>query len=312
MKHLFTLVSLWLLTTAAHAQTWCPPGAKWTYSYAWFFVHGDVTLRYSGDTVLAGQACKVLRKELLVKDGLNPNAPPLRDTYPSEYTYSDANRVYIYGNGQFYTLYNFAAQPGDSWALAPSALTGWCTQPGRIVVDSVGQQVVQGVMRRWFRAHPEFITAPAWGQLFGFRGRIYEGIGPVGGYMLLQASTSQCGGTDPETGGDLLCYSATGIPTFYPGSNQSCSTILASAERRAVQLGFSVYPNPSNGQLALRLPSDLSQSTVEIHDLAGRCVQQQPLPASHQLDVRHLPAGFYSIAVRQNGRTLATSRFVRQ
>ena len=307
MKHSLRLICfLVLLTPAARAQSanpaiWCPAGCRWTYGYGDMSTVGTLSVWYAGDTLVGGQPAQVLRRSITAAS-VFPGGVPLPGTtstygLPLVITRVVADRVEVRANGQFYTLYDFAAVPGSSWLTAPVIPGGPCPQGlVQVTVDSVGRQQVGGRSLRWFRAH---LTAAAGTTIAGsWGGRMYEQLGNVT-YMQPQSPT--CGGTDPGYLGPLVSFRATGLPSI--GYNSTTGTLLANAEARATAAGFTAFPNPSAGLLTLELPTSLSaNASLRLLDLTGRVLRQMPALAGHQLDVRGLPAGAYILLLAEPGQ----------
>jgi hypothetical protein len=62
---------------------------------------------------------------------------------------------------------------------------------------------------------------------------------------------------------------------------------------------FTIYPNPTKGQLSIR-NYQLGITNVEIYDVAGRYVQQFPIPNSQlfiDIDISHLAKGVYYLKI---------------
>lgn len=316
MKRLLLLLAGAALATSASAQSpWAAPGATWTYGYRYFSAYGDLTMTYAGTTTAAGQTALRYTRQVVSKDYQFPNRPVQTQVLSDLVLRADADRLYVLANDQqFYTLYNFAAQPGDSWLTPASEPNNVCAATMvRLRVDSVGTAVVNGTSRRWLRLRLQNQTGqvPVMDRDFG--GRVYEGLGPKAGYFTPQGFYT-CGTTDPGYFESLLCYRASGQAPYFGGNGttQQCSTIItATAEQRAVQLSFEVYPNPSQGELHLRLPATAGpQPTVLLHDLTGRCLLRTALPASGTLDVSQLPKGLYALSVQLPGQTAPATRRV--
>lgn len=315
MKHLL-LSSLLVLASysTARAQSanpaiWCPPGATWVYGYGGLFESGTVTVRYTSDIVVGGQPAQVLTRVVnsgyYLAPGVYMPGPPY--SLPSVITRAVGDRVEVQANGQFYTLYDFAALPGSSWLTAPVTPQGAC--PSGLVwvnVDSVGRQQVGGRSLRWFRAH---LTAAAGTTIAGnWPGRIYEQLGNVAQYM--QPQSPICGGTDPGFMGALTTFQASGWPTI--GYN---GTLLASTQALAEAAGFAVYPNPSAGArlLTLKLPvATTPNAQLVLLDNVGRHVRQQQAASGQGLDVHGLPAGLYTVLLREPGKQPLVRRVVLQ
>lgn len=313
MKHLLLSLLLIGLAPAARAQSanpaiWCPPGATWTYGWAWWSERGTLTVRYARDTVVAGQPAQLLTRNLLAYDPAYPASTyPIRMT--SVVTRTVADRVDVWANGQFYTLYNFAAQPGSSWLTPRVVPSGPClTEIVQVTVDSVGTQQVAGRPLRWFRAH---LTTPTGAAVMGsWSGRIYEQTGTVGQYMQPQSPT--CGGTDPGYMGGFTGFKATGWPNIGP-STTAIGTLLSTAQTRATAAGFSAYPNPGAGLFTLAVPAALApEATLRLLDLTGRVLRQLTVPTNRQLDIRGLPAGSYTLLLEAAGQPVLAQRLVVQ
>lgn len=301
MKHLLLAALLLRLSPAVLAQSsnpalWCPAGAQWTYSYGLFNEFGTVTVRYQRDTLVAGQPvqlliCQIRSSFWVVFPTVSVPGPAY--ALPSVVTRVVADRVEVLANGQFYTLYDFAALPGSSWPTAPVTPQGPCPQGLVLVtVDSVGRQQVGGRSLRWFRAH---LTAPTGPQNAGdWTGRIYEQLGNVARYM--QPQSAGCRGTDPGYMGPMVSYQATGVPVVR--YNPATGTLLATAESRAVAAGFTVFPNPSTGLSSVELPAGLGPDAhLTLVDLTGR--QVRAFSIGRQLDLRGLPAGAYTLLLSE-------------
>jgi hypothetical protein len=287
--------------------TWCPAGATWVYGYGLFNESGTLTVRYVRDTVVAGQPAQLLTRRINSSFYVGPNAsvPGVPYNLTSVVTRVAGDRVEVQANGQFYTLYDFAAQPGASWLTAPVTPQGPCPQGlVQVTVDSVGRQQVGGRSLRWLRVH---LTAAAGTTIAGgWSGRIYEQLGNVS-YM--QPQSPICRGTDPGFMGGLRSFQASGLPSL--GVDAGTGTLLASAEARSAAAGFSAFPNPSAGLLTLQLPTGLSgNARLQLLDLTGRVLRQ--LPATQQVDLSMLPAGTYTLRLTQPGQPNLVRRVVRE
>jgi hypothetical protein len=190
----------------------------------------------------------------------------------------------------------------------------FCSERVVAFVDSAGQQQFAGRLRRWIRVQIHIVGRVSPG-VNGMSGRIYEGIGPVEGYLVPQKDYS--GGSlygcerfpGPDYLGALLCFRATGTGTVFNGPTQVC-TLLSTTEQRANEVGFTVFPNPSAGELTLELPARLGAAQLAIHDLTGRCVWCGPVPASRHLNLNTLPRGLYAATLQVAGQVVAARRFV--
>lgn len=72
---------------------------------------------------------------------------------------------------------------------------------------------------------------------------------------------------------------------------------------------LSVYPNPSNGDLQMELPATMGGTNrLSVLDITGRTVVRRNLEGTgpHHVNLGHLPAGLYTLAVENNGKTRNT------
>lgn len=297
----------WLSAAAATAQTsgrglWCPPGALWQHivvSGGWGLPIQILQLRteYAGDTLIMGQSCQRLR---VTYAGTT--------TVEHFYTRADADRVWLYVDGQFYKMFDFSARPGATWFYKGTRPTVYLCTPIELVVDSVGQQFIGGQQRRWFVAHYQQ------GPFIQRLGRVYEGVGAVRGY--LTPITNACRPADPLYDFQALCYGTVAQPGLIVMSPQAnCSalpTATAGPQREAP--GFAVYPTISSGVVTVRWPAAYARATVHVFNLAGQLVRQQPLAAAAEtvLQLGQLPRGLYSVSVQQAGQPPLSRRIVLQ
>ncbi len=266
-------------------------------------------MRYARDTVVAGQLAQLLTRSLLAYDAAYPGSAPYLIKMTSAVTRTVAARVEVWANGQFHTLYDFAAQPGSSWLTPRVVPSGPCpVELAQVTVDSVGTQQVAGRTLRWLRVH---LTTPSGGGILGqWPGRIYEQAGSIGPYM--QPQSPICGGTDPGYISGFKSFKANGWPNVGP-STTAIGTLLSSAQARATAAGFSAYPNPGAGLFTLALPAGLAPgTTLRLLDLSGRVLRQLPVPATGQLDARGLPAGCYTLLLEATGQPTLAQRLVVQ
>jgi hypothetical protein len=279
-----------LISQASHAQTttaWCPPGATWQYNVLALGGTSQVTLRYAGDTLLGGHQAQRLRYS-------DP-------TMPTKYVRVSNDSLYSWHDGRYILLYRFDARPGDSWQTYAGHAYDICPQmPVTLTVDNVGTQVIGGRSLRWLSVR---VSMPSQGGAL----RIYDGIGSISGW---HPYSPGCGGTDPDYL-YLRSFQAPGWPAVGAGTTGELQ-VLATAEARAAQAGFTAYPNPTAGLLTLQSATPLAAARVTLRDLTGRQLRQQPVPASGQLDLRGLPGGTYLLTLDSPGQAARTRRITLQ
>ncbi|MCC3158503.1 T9SS type A sorting domain-containing protein [Hymenobacter sp. 15J16-1T3B] len=250
---------------------------------------------YVADTVIGGQSSQVLHA-----------------TYTNSsqiwrmYTKADADRVWIYANGQFYKMHDFSARPGDSWTYQGPPMSNYHCGPTQLTVDSVGQQVIGGQLRRWFVVHAQL--GPS---LTYYRSaRIYEGVGSLVHYLTPVSSACQA----IDFGGLILaqCFSTAAQPgLIITGTMVNCQGVATGlCGNSKASEGFAVYPTVGPGELTVKLPAAYSRATVRVFSAAGQVVRQLAGTPDARLRLEQLPRGLYLVSVQQAGFPTLSRRIV--
>ncbi|NOX47902.1 MAG: T9SS type A sorting domain-containing protein [Chlorobi bacterium] len=290
MKNTLIVLALFCLLSSESifAQEWAPEGAEWYYDYDAFEVTGYIRIVSEGDTVINGQLCKVLAKTRFTYDYVTGNYETA--FMGNEYTWSDTNKVYIYKYGQFYVLYDFSLQTGDSWTI-PANYLGFCDSTGTMVVDSVGSIVVNNDSLRVVYCSPGESSHWFLGSV------IIEKIGPLDSYMLPEM-TNECGVPDLFEGGPLRCYYDEGFGWYSTGIAAECDYILGVGGRDAKGQLLQVYPNPATDWVAFAytLPNKDSEAVIKITDATGKLIDVVAVNGQQGQkiwDTRHIKPGAY-------------------
>jgi len=146
MNYLFCLLLLANISFDLLAQDsteFAPIGAKWWYSYTeWALPNSDVgyeLIESTKDTIILGRNCKKL---------VRTHYRAIGDTTDLgfEILCQDSQKVLHYVNGQFYTLYDWAANTGDSWIMrTPFEVYNETIEPDSLItvfVDSTSTMLI--------------------------------------------------------------------------------------------------------------------------------------------------------------------------
>lgn len=98
------------------------------------------------------------------------------------------------------------------------------------------------------------------------------------------------------------------------GASEFCSWTSLPQDRNCIGIGIeelavrtlALFPNPNDGRFTLELPEGMNGSSeLQVLDLTGRAVAQQQFSGAsiEQVDLSNLPSGFYTLVLRNNGRT---------
>lgn len=281
MRTLFILI---LLPINLFAQNWAPAGAQWHYSYYGFFP-GYVDIAYTGDTLIEGQASKILTKTF---HGMGWNQSITSETFGYEYSYEDSGVVYLRYQNQWDTLYNFNAQVGDSWRMARQPLTNVVPPNSRLKVLATGTKEINSLTLKYLKV--EFVD-PQFNPLF-FEDTIIENIGLNGSYFLPYDMFD--GAVDGNEGGPFRCYSDNNFATYKPNYTEVCDYIMGTEELNA-NASFQIYPNPVSDRIQIPLNYVNEYMNYSIYSSEGKIVQMGQ--TSEKIDVSNLPAGSYTLLI---------------
>ncbi len=295
MKRTLTIIGLILFFFSQNtiSQDWAPEGAEWYYDYAAFQVTGYIKIVSSGDTVIDGQLCKTLAKTGFTYD----YETEIYETgfIGNEYTWSDTDKVYIYKNGQFYTLYDFSAQAGDSWII-PATFLGFCDTIGTMVVDSTGSIVINNISLRVIYCNPDESSHWFLGSV------IIEKIGPVDSYMLPNM-TNNCGVADYFVGGPLRCYSDDVLGLYSTGISPECDYILSVENSEISNDLIKVFPNPARDYVVFETKEVPFDSKIIIMNIFGQEAETLYIKSKKTvLDARGFNEGVYLYRVEIEGK----------
>jgi hypothetical protein len=294
MKHLFTLLSFYLLSTHfGAAQNWALPSSRW--AYAWSFCGGPVpcstqgyyNLRVEKDTVVATFNCRKI---------IGYGSPL--------YTYDSGDTAYLYQGSAFHPLFYFSAHTGDTLLLYnDTSIRHASYQPTDIYahVDSVVLETYQNLSLKRFYIHT--IDDPAHGvysKQIDYRERVglnHSSDSPF--YPVLVDAT-----VDVD---QYVCdYADSTVTNYWLSISSDCDRHVGLIEPSS-QASFTLSPNPANDYIEIN--TELRDYKVQISDMTGRkydCAIKE-----NTIDIRMLADGVYMLLLSADGVSV-TKRFVKQ
>ncbi len=284
MKKYLLVVSLILLAFSCRltAQTWAPVGAEWYYDASVFTTSAYVHIESVKDTSIQNPqqttefiTCQVLRKTRYYYDYITQNTG--HHVLGHEYTYASDDKVFIYKNNAFYTLYNFAANVGDEWELPYSYDVGSDCVEGRVRVVAKGDTLINGATLRYIKLEP--INGYSW----GIYGLVIEKIGPVQHYMLPEQYCLM----DFFEGQHLRCYNDSEM-SFSTATVSDCD-YLSIDDVQTEQL-FAIQPNPATTHINI---NNTHAGQLSIYALNGQLLKQITLKPQQPTDISDLSTGAY-------------------
>lgn len=292
MKKLFiiTLLLLSSLNNRSFCQSWSGLGATWYYGSIGLTSEGYVKIENMGDTIIAGKLTDVLEKTAVYYDF--PTQTYYTSMFGREFIYYENDIVYFHRNGQFHTLYNFNAQPGEKWLIPANDIC----ESDSVIVDSVTTVIINGFSLRRLFVHTT-------SDQFFFSNELTEKIG-ASGYMLPEPSCVP----DLDEGGGLRCFQDSGF-YYNIAENNDCDYITAAFSEKANSVKDKIFPNPSSGTFYFNSKSNFL--SVNVYDLLGHLLYKSELKAN-SVDLNHLSAGCYLLQLQsREGTTVHEVSIVR-
>lgn len=260
-----------------------PLGSEWYYEIE--NEDGSITyqyLEYATDTTINDDPVKIIVKINTLYDKSRYS-----EEISHEYIYEDGNQVYWWNKtlGEFTLLYDFGAEPGDSWVINVG------TNSLLMHVDQVEQHLYDGVSYRVLH------VSDADGL---FTGSIVSSIGHMTSFFperLMQHDK------DYRVDG-IRCYWRQGNLVFKYGE-RDCDEVYeqlhTSVEESLANENFKIYPNPANSHLFV-IPNNVIMNHVLpntpflITNLLGQTLLSGTL-SNKTINVSSLPNGLYFLTI---------------
>lgn len=299
----FILLAVLLLGSfkTTFAQTWCPAGAKWTYSYTNGGEYGYVELLYTGDTVINSINCKKLKKTQYAKGYISSTVGVYN--LGSEITYEQNGVVYIRTSNNFDTLYNFNALIGDRWDMI--RVSPNCDVSSNITVLDTGTIMINSIPLKFLAVNLHIASNLM--SVSDYQDTIVETIGFTGSYFF---PADYCNAPlDGHEGGSFRCYSDNNFNTYKPHYPGACDSITEISEIKKEAL-INTYPNPALDYITINIDKMFGEvNRLELYNSFGQLVL---LPTQLlNIDIKELPKGLYFIKVANSRGIIAITKFLK-
>jgi hypothetical protein len=268
---------LTLLPVLASAQSWCPPGAEWTYEYIdQMFNSGVHRIEHTGDTLIDGHQAQRLTH--WVHYGGGWGQPALQTAHWNDlFTYEENGVVFLKSDWfqGFDTVMWFSAAPGDRWD-APG-IEDWAF----VVLDTT-TILLDGLPLRQLIVQMEpqdLFPVDTLRERIGFQ---WFFINPVESMLI-----------DGNYAG-LRCYQDDEL--FHAMPNVSDCGYTMSVQAGAQEPRASIFPNPGTDHFNVALPP--GAHVIRLCDAIGReLLNLRALGPNVRVDTAIFLAGIYFIGV---------------
>jgi hypothetical protein len=282
MKTFILLFNLIFIHNLCIGQNWAPIGAKWHIGLIESFFspnQGYIIVESIGDTVISGKNCQILSQTRYYSNGNISNLGSL-------YMYEDSGKVFNYFVNDFYTLYDFNAQPGDTWSVVvpyPSPFSQGPNPPDSIVtivVDSISTTMISGQNLKTLYVHSD---SNDW----YFLNPIIENIGSRSG--LFPYIYDWMDSDLPF----LRCYEDATL-NFQQNPTVDCDLLITSTIDVHDQKSLTLSPIPFKEHLIIHNGYN-EDFAVEVIDMNGKIVNRFSQSRTSQLEINmmFLQKGFY-------------------
>jgi hypothetical protein len=274
-----------------------PLGATWTYTYAdhipIFPTYRPIVFVVDDIVNWQGELCSKI---------IVPNPPQDNGDFDTIYVFDRNDSVYFWStfSGNFEMLYDFGAEPGDSWTVGGLSVTDTSEFDPfmSVFVDSLSQVVYGGDTIRVMHHAPSMY--------FDWGNAIIEGLGS-NSFML------PVFGLYESRLGALRCYSDRIVD--YNLSGAPCDTVIFNiidgTEDVTDSPHFKIMPNPASDRLLVRQLDFVGEVNVKLVDMLGHVLLSNVIENETELDIAFLTSGLYLIMIFDGKSLLQVERVLK-
>lgn len=321
MRTKITILFIVFSNIIGYSQTneFAPIGAKW-YTEA-CEVSQLRKIQSIGDTTIVGQACRKLRSiTYMLTTDLNGNygMDSLLERY--WYFYSDSNKVYLFDehNQEFYTLYNFNVQIGDTVIVRNKPFQAWNCSSSHIhnsfftyIIESIDSFQLDNVTLK--RVYPKPVGYDQW----SFIGHPYLQSNAIIELIGHNASIfgDNTGFFIPEDDERIRCYQDNNINyrADYLENHEPCDWInelISNKNNIQETLLVKIHPNPVSKTLSINIKLD--EMNIKIINIIGDILYDKNLKHGENLiDVSFLNDGVYFLNAYYNNKYYKTYKIIK-
>jgi len=282
-------------------------GTSWHYGFETYIIPGILTsyfpqiLTIEGDTLINGE---IFQKIVKNKDS---HKWDIQTPFSVEYIRKKDNKVFWFNqqNGNISILYDFAAEPGDSWTISINE----CELI--IKVDSVSYSNYNGIIKKNLFVK-DYFYSEYYGNVtgFGFTGKIIEDIGHSVTFFP-QRIYYLCDGIEVDgiMPNGIRCYTDNGFYNNFKG--YSCDTTwnknvgIYDYDKTKII----VYPNPVSEVLTIEISN---KTDMIVTDMIGRVIaKKQNCSTKTYFDTSTWKTGVYFVNIYSNGAKMKTEKVIK-
>jgi len=274
MKKILVVLAILLSYNGfAQYEQWDPQWTKWIYGAGYMSSGAQIRLSYLKDTLLLGQNCQILKREVINYDYWSKTYS--YEVWTNEVTYYKSGVAYIFNEykNKFDTLYYFSAKINDKYnitsKLSLEGDVGYATVvgTGNIKIDSrelKWQAVDYHLQRRGYN--------------YTLRDTIIERIGATELYYLPWDEIN--GFLDGNQGGSLMCCEDWTFGSYlnygkgvFSNNGKGCEFDFKLGIPAKEANLLTLYPSPADQEFSINLENKQVDHSISIYTTSGQLVK---------------------------------------
>lgn len=289
MKKILSVLVV-IISLNVYSQDFAPLGATWHYDYNNFATVGYVEINSISDTIVNGVECRKLEKTMEIYNYISEDYFTYNLGF--EIISSDADNVYMYQNGVFYTLYDFSAEVNDTWEIPMTYDSEECDTTGVIRVIATGDTIINAEPLRYIIIEPT--EESEWYLL----GMIIEKIGAVEYYLFPEQTCM----IDFFEGGSFRCYQDD-IFDIEVGT-KPCTFIITDVNSLEHSENLQTFPSPAHDIVHFQSPNNQNIYNIKIYNISGTMIyEHSPQQSEFQWNCQNQHSGIYFYHIIMDGKT---------
>lgn len=299
---LISLVLTFLLCHLSAQITFCPPGAKWNYSFYDGYFDGSIfneTVSYANDSLVDNDSVKVLRHNWFFK-----RFSPVGGNGKT-FLKQKGDTVFMrnsWTNDQWQILYNFAALPGQSWTNVFPGIAHYTTTVNSVAVVNIGGHSLKQLQV----SYSNYLDVPIMSATsVPYQGVITERFGSDG-FIFNYFCGLNMHGPDLDK---FLCYTDNkmGVQAF---TDKPCNySNLTDLNEMGNTLHLKIYPNPFQDHLNIEGENGLK---IRLTDLSGRLLLDDKVGSAERIHAEALVPGLYFLHIFKNNELILKTKIIKE
>ncbi len=305
MRKIVLLIVLWCIKTNFVAQVvFCPPGAVWKSAFSGMNFREYETVQYTATTVINADTVKQLSHKRFF---MSTNYGGLTKSYIKQ----KGDTVFVMNSMTFNSwqiLYNFAAQPGDTWENKLNHFNNTVIDYTTTVI-SIQTITINGFPLKQLSLN-QINKGGISSATNNFTYTLNERLGS--NYFLFPFNGKLPGSYEGDWFNINVCYTDGVFGTFYYNGKNCLDQGVETNINDLNDLDgiVEIYPNPTKEIINCKLKMINEDFELLFIDIYGRELKRVKVTNQNQIDVADLNAGIYFITLVQNNRVVEKQKLV--